>query len=453
MAAVDSRKRSVAGIFLKLLSCGIKGTEFSFEPDEALCNGVWTIAEMHHVTTLVFDGLDCEAIQKDCPVFFKELQEKARQYVFGQAQRTADFLLLYDFLKARGLYPLVTKGIVCRSLYPEPEHRPSSDEDLLIRPVDFPGIHEAMLEAGFSLVDPDQKIDSAFEISYQHPDNHLYIEVHKMLFPPESDAYGNLNECFEGVFARSGTQSIYGVAFHTLGFTDHLLYLILHAFKHFLHSGFGIRQVCDIVLFSKTYCDQIDWTVMQEKLTAVHAMDFAAAIYKIGEMYLQIDMDAERCFSYEQYREVNPKPLLKDILEGGLYGASSMVRLHSSNMTLHAVGEQKGREERISGHTGRAGTGNSGGKPGSSVLGYAFGTAFLPLSEMKGRYRYLEKFPVLLPYAWTQRICSYLGSFLGKTNRKSTAYHDTKESIRLGNERIGLLRMYHVIGNEDEDRN
>ena len=72
---------------------------------------------------------------------------------------------------------------------------------------------------------------------------------------------------------------------------------------------------------------------------------------------------------------------------------------------------------------------------------------------MKGRYRYLEKFPVLLPYAWTQRICSYLGSFLGKTNRKSTAYHDTKESIRLGNERIGLLRMYHVIGNEDEDRN
>ena len=37
-----------------------------------------------------------------------------------------------------------------------------------------------------------------------------------------------------------------------------ILYLLLHAFKHFLHSGFGIRQVSDIILFSEKYRDQIE---------------------------------------------------------------------------------------------------------------------------------------------------------------------------------------------------
>lgn len=32
--------------------------------------------------------------------------------------------------------------------------------------------------------------------------------------------------------------------------SDHLFYLICHALKHFYHSGFGIRQVCDILLFA-----------------------------------------------------------------------------------------------------------------------------------------------------------------------------------------------------------
>ena len=478
MAAIDSGKRSAAGVFLKLLSGGIKGTQYGFEPDEALLGRVWTMAEIHHVTALVFDGMESEAIQKGCPALFSDFQEKARNYVFGQAQRSADFLLLYDFLKAGGLQPLVVKGIVCRSLYPQPEHRPSSDEDLLIRQEDFPKIHEAMRKAGFSLVDPDQEIDSAFEVSYQHPDNHLYIEIHKALFPPTSDAYGDLNECFEGAFLRSVTQSIYGVTFHTLGYTDHLLYLILHAFKHFLHSGFGIRQVCDILLFSKAFREQIDWTVIQKKLTAVHAMNFAVAIFRIGEVYLKIDTDTEKCFSYEHLRDVDPKPLLKDILEGGLYGASSMVRLHSSNMTLHAALERKERGERSGSHAEKQGIRaesgggcaeragsrvkgsgghaesaralTSGGKQSGSALRAVLYTAFLPLSEMKGRYRYLEKFPVLLPYAWARRICSYIGSFPGRSGRRNAAYHDTQESIRLGNERIRLLRLYHVIGDEEE---
>ena len=55
--------------------------------------------------------------------------------------------------------------------------------------------------------------------------------------------------------------------------TDHLLYLILHALKHFLYSGFGIRQVCDIALFSERYRDEIDWSRVKTELQSVSALN------------------------------------------------------------------------------------------------------------------------------------------------------------------------------------
>lgn len=49
------------------------------------------------------------------------LKQIARQQTVHQAQRTADFLLLYQELADCGVYPQVIKGIVCRALYPRPE--------------------------------------------------------------------------------------------------------------------------------------------------------------------------------------------------------------------------------------------------------------------------------------------------------------------------------------------
>ena len=183
----------------------------------------------------------------------KKARKKARRTVIRQSQRTADFLLLYEYLATNNLHPIVLKGIICRDLYPNPEQRPSVDEDLLILPSQIGDIHRALISYGLSLVDPTQDIYMADEVSYQNLDNHLYIEVHKHLFPDDSDVYGDLNRFFVGAENRCVQKTIYGTQFFTLGYTDHLVYLILHVYKHFLHSGFGIRQVCDIILYSEKY--------------------------------------------------------------------------------------------------------------------------------------------------------------------------------------------------------
>lgn len=52
---------------------------------------------------------------------------------------------------------------------------------------------------------------------------------------------------------------------------------------------------------------------------------------------------------YTQER-VDCMPLLVDLLEGGVYGGSTMARRHSANMTLEAARRGKRRRRRRFGH-------------------------------------------------------------------------------------------------------
>ena len=117
--------------------------------------------------------------------------------------------------------------------------------------------------------------------------------------------------------------------------------------------------------------------------------------------------------------KIDEKPLLLDIIRSGVFGASTMSRLHSSNMTLTAVENNKN----------------------SLKKNPLLSTIFLPLESMEGRYPYLKKAPYLLPAAWLQRVAKY-GTEVLKGNRKNNS---TKDTVITGNKRIELLKFYNII--------
>ena len=342
--------------------------------------------------------------------FQSTAKKRARGRALYQAGATAEFELLYGFLRDRGLTPHIMKGIVLRNLYPKPELRPSVDEDLLIRPEEIQVYHKAMLDYGLELVNPDEDITRSHEVAYQNKEKHLYIEVHKQLFPPESGAYGDLNALFDGVWDRHMTVKLYGQQFETLTPTDHLLYLICHAYKHFLHSGVGVRQIADMALFANAYGGDIDWEHIYRACQSVNIETFTAALFQIANKHLTLK-EIPAPFARIP---VDEQPLLEDILSGGLYGTVDIDRVHSGNMTLDAVAAQKQ------------------GRRGSGVWHSLFpGAAYL-----KGHFPYAKKHPVLLPLAWAQRLGNYLA-------RSSTS--SPTETIRIGQARIDLLKQYKVI--------
>ena len=361
------------------------------------------LAHIHRVLPMVVEAI--------CPGHQVEAERQfALQQIIRQASRTAEFLLLYEELIKRGLHPTVMKGVVLRSMYPQPEQRPSTDEDLLVSDDEYPAIHEALLDCGLH-VDGDPAPD-AEEITYRDKSRGLYLEIHRRLFNENSDAYGDCNTPFNGVLERTVTVQIEGTQIRTLAPTDHMLYLICHAYKHVLHGGVGIRQVCDMGMFTQRYGTEIDWPYVVSACEALHIRRFAEALFAIGEQYL--GLDAPEGFDGT---DVDVVPLLDDMLSGGVYGAEDINRLHSSTLTLDAVAADRGGRRR----------------------GGALHSVFLPAKDLSGRYIYLRKRPWLLPVAWTQRIWGYL------TKRKGSQAVKPAETLRIGRDRIDLLRRYGII--------
>ncbi|WP_416259162.1 nucleotidyltransferase family protein [Holdemania filiformis] len=68
-----------------------------------------------------------------------------------QARRTEAFLSLYrELLKVDTYYPIMMKGLICRQLYGEYcDHRPSGDEDILIRKAEYKQVQQIPQEIGY----------------------------------------------------------------------------------------------------------------------------------------------------------------------------------------------------------------------------------------------------------------------------------------------------------------
>ena len=408
-------------IFLLIIKNALKGKKT--ESLEALTSEEWQnlfiLAEKHSLLPMFYESVYAlpQLKKLDSPFVFAA-KKKVMNQVLMQTLRTEEFLNLYNKLLKENIKPIVIKGITLRCLYPMPDHRPSGDEDILISKENYGKCHEILTSFGMYTEENEETREKSYEVPYRKNGSPLYIELHKHLFPPESEAYGDLNRFFENAFEENCFENINGTTVYTLNPTDNLFYLICHAFKHFLHSGFGIRQVCDIVTYADKYGEKIDWLEVFDKCSAISALYFAAAIFKTGEKYLGFDK-AKAKFSEEwACIEVEEEEMLKDLLTGGLYGASDMSRKHSSNITLDAVVNTK-----------------KGRKKGNSVM-----LSLFPAKEkLEKRYDYLRKHPYLLPVAWADRITKYLKETRDIKNNKAA------ESLRIGSERVELLKKYKII--------
>ncbi|MGM9537489.1 MAG: nucleotidyltransferase family protein [Candidatus Onthomonas sp.] len=381
-------------------------------------------AQEHHILPMVYEAVrTLPAFQESGQALIPALRREIFQTVAAQTQRTQQFLSVCQGLRAADVKAVVVKGLHCRTLYPMPDHRVSSDEDLLVAPEQYEACHQALAGLGLIPENPEEDRAAAFEVTYVNASRTLCLEVHKSLFSEDSRAYGSLNRCFDGAMGRAVELEVQGQPVWSLCPHDHLLYLICHAFKHFLHGGFGIRQVCDICLYAQRYGDAIDWSLLYDQCREERMELFAAALFAIGEQQLGISLALPPLWRALCGR-VDPAPLLQDLLSSGIYGGTDMNRKHSSNITLSAVSDQKA------------------GKKGEGSL---LRTVFLPLDAMAGKYPYLNRWPVLLPVAWGQRIFHYL-----RENRGQSVGGAAVESVRLGRERVELLRQYGILDGKDK---
>ena len=367
---------------------------------------VFTLANQQKLLPILFEAVRKMPAAEENVALFAVTKQQVIGQVLNQTVRSAEFSDLYHKLRSAGLHPIVVKGQLCSRLYPLKDHRISADDDLYIPDAEFMACHEQLLANGLTTDTPVDELATADEVSYTKNGSPLYIELHRHLFDSAEDAHDELNHFFTDINPVE-TDGFLAMPPHV-----HLLYLLLHAYKHFVRSGIGLRQFCDIGLWARAYHVEIDWQRLHEQCESVHAATFAAAAFRIARDYLGIEFDLPMPWD----ASIDAEPLLHDTLCGGVYGSNDLTRLHSSTVTLNAVKASRTGEK-------------------SSVLR----TLFPKREYLERRYPYLKKRPYLLPVAWVQRLAHYA------SEKQSGADNSASGSIKLGKERIELMKRYGIM--------
>lgn len=390
--------------FLHIAKAAISGGDLPAEKVD--WPAVFALAGQQKLLPILFEAARATPAAGENAVLFAVTKQQVIGQVLNQTVRSAEFADLYRKLRSAGLHPIVVKGQLCSRLYPQTDHRISADDDLLIPDGEFMACHEQLLTNGLTTDTPADELSAADEVSYTKNGSPLYIELHRHLFDSSEDAHDELNHFFTDL------KPIEVDGFSTMPPHEHLLYLLLHAYKHFVRSGIGLRQFCDIGLWARAYHGEIDWQRLREQCESVHAATFAAAAFHIAGDYLGIEFDLPMPWD----ASIDVEPLLHDSLCGGVYGSNDLTRLHSSTVTLNAVKASRTGEK-------------------SSVLS----TVFPKREYLERRYPYLKKRPYLLPVAWVQRLAHYA------SEKQSGADSSASGSIKLGKERIELMKRYGIM--------
>lgn len=390
--------------FLHIAKAAISGGDLPAEKVD--WPAIFTLANQQKLLPILFEAVRKMPAAEENVALFAVTKQQVIGQVLNQTVRSAEFADLYRKLRTVGLHPIVVKGQLCSRLYPLKDHRISADDDLYIPDAEFMTCHEQLLANGLTTDTPADELSTADEVSYTKGGSSLYIELHRHLFDSSEDAHDELNH----FFADLNSVEIDG--FLAMPPHEHLLYLLLHAYKHFVRSGIGLRQFCDIGLWARAYHAEIDWQRLHDQCESVHAATFAAAAFRIARDYLGIEFDLPAPWS----DAVDAEPLLHDSLCGGVYGSNDLTRLHSSTVTLNAVKASRTGEK-------------------SSVLR----TVFPKREYLERRYPYLKKRPYLLPVAWVQRLVHYAGE------KKTGADSSASGSIKLAKERIELMKRYGIM--------
>ncbi|MGH2411873.1 MAG: nucleotidyltransferase domain-containing protein, partial [Chloroflexota bacterium] len=219
---------------------------------------VLNLADQHRVAPLIRQALSLAPPDTVPASILAGL--KARMWRVAAARLLCESVLgaLLDTAASQGIEVLVLKGAaLAHDLYPRPELRPYGDLDILCRPVDFPRLAGALIEAGYRREDPNDAaglrppLDSCRRRNFIDPSGEVLIEVHL-------DVLGlGLPARHRNDFWRE-TRIIDNrrLPIRTLSPTHQLLHLAVHVHSHCYSR---LIWLIDLDLLIRKYGEVIEW--------------------------------------------------------------------------------------------------------------------------------------------------------------------------------------------------
>jgi hypothetical protein len=361
-------------ILINLLSSAIRAESPEiFENESIDWKAVYEEAKLHDVHPLLFPVINnLKKVQAPDSELMSEWQRSTLSAGTGQIQHIYQASKILDIMSSAGIPVIVLKGLVLRDLYPEPELRTMGDADILIHKEDMEKVTALLEKMGYH----DDGC-SAKHIHFSH-ENYPVIEVHWTLV--DSSIFKRAEWFDKAAWENAVPYTICATPTLALSRENELLHVCLHMAGHLMSSGFGLRQLCDLVLLIGHNKESVNWASFIENIKACGLESFFYALLEICKKLLNLEIP--EALQHKASEHINPiEELIYDILDGGIFGRTSMDRT-SGNLLLHYT---RGEKQ-------------------SSTLKIYLSLIFPAPEKLANKYAYARKHQYLLPLAWLHRL-------------------------------------------------
>ena len=265
------------------------------------------MAEKHGLMPIIVDGIDKVSGQDRPPKQLllnwigEEMKEESR-YVVQQKWASE----LAQWFHEHNIRTYVLKGAVVAECYPKQEHRVSSDFDCFLLPENV--IIDSVWKTGNEIVQAKGfavKTDYYKNSTFLLPD--LTVENHRFLTPFRGNKKLRVLEIMlQGQLKEDkGNNRFDGTWLCRPPVMVTALFLIEHAYSHFLHEGLTWRHVLDWMMFKRKHGKEIDWSTLNAGIDEFGFRRFYDSYEKLGQ-YLLGEVD-------EDELTANDKRMLADV--------------------------------------------------------------------------------------------------------------------------------------------
>lgn len=279
-------------LFLNLVRLGIALSDNTDSTEgwpktEEEWNDLKVLADQQGLSAIVLDGVDkCQNnVRIPAQLKLKWIGESLR----GESLCSLQCVVAKDISKLfyrNGIRTYVLKGMIVAECYPKPNHRLSVDIDCYLLPdkgvFDAWSLGNELIEKKGLKVNRDFYKNSSFDISGVNIENHQYLTPfrgNERLIALEKFLQSQLKQ-------DEGQDVIEGTNLYRPPVMVSALFLIEHAYSHFLHEGLTWRMVLDWLLFSQKHHDEIEWDVFEKNVDDFGFRRFYDALTRLGH-YLQ----------------------------------------------------------------------------------------------------------------------------------------------------------------------
>ncbi|MGH4119452.1 nucleotidyltransferase domain-containing protein [Clostridium sp.] len=396
-----------------LLSSSIRETKVeNLNTDNINWLDVFEEAEAHNVTPLIFPTL--KALHQYATIDEELISKWKRASLLcgiNQIMHIKQMSKVFENFREANIPIIALKGLVIRDLYPHPELRSMSDADILVHKGDIDKSEKVLVNLGYYK-------DSSIEIhsTFDHK-KHLSIDLHWALV--NELHIKTVSHFDKTLWTNTRTVAMNGLPILALSLEYELLHLILHMASHMIKSGFGLRQLCDVVLFIESKKDHIDWKIFFEKVKLYNIENLTITIFIVCKELFNMDLPKEQDIKYFNYNH-HIEFLINEIFASGVFGKRDYIRSNSTKIMQENYNNDENSTNEI-----------------NLMISFLFPSP----KKLNVKYSYAKKYPFLIIFAWIHRIM-YTLCFYGfsKFKQIGTLYTTAK----IAKDRLKLLRWLQL---------